>query len=155
MRISDWSSDVCSSDLGIEVVVLDLARSIEAFPPPEGVEAIACDASDEAQVAAAFDAIAAGGARLDALVNFVGFTNEPKPIEAMALAEWNEIIAGSLTSAFLLSPAAIPLLRAFGKGAKIHVSSTFGVWGPQSGSDRDRVGQGKRVSVRFDFGGAS
>src|SRR3546814_20309249 len=62
-------------EAGIEVVVLDLARSIEAFPPPEGVEAIACDASDEAQVAAAFDAIAAGGARLDPLVNFVGFPN--------------------------------------------------------------------------------
>src|SRR3546814_12576048 len=92
-------------EAGIEVAVLDLARSIEAFPPPEGVEAIACDASDEAQVAAAFDAIAAGGARLDALVNFVGFTNEPKPIEAMALAAWNEIIAGSLTSAFQIGRA--------------------------------------------------
>src|SRR3546814_16186130 len=51
----------------------------------------------------------------------------------MALAEWNEIIAGSLTSAFLLSRAAIPLLRASGKGAMIHVSSTFVVWVPQSG----------------------
>src|SRR3546814_18774361 len=102
--------------------VLDRARSIEALPPPEGVEAIACDASDEAQVAAAFDAIAAGGARLDALVNFVGFTNEPKPIEAMALAEWHEIIAGSLTSAFLLSRAAIPPLRASGKGAMYQFS---------------------------------
>lgn len=120
-------------DAGLEVWVLDLARSIEAFPPPKGVQAIACDASDEGQVAAAFEAIAAGGVHLDALVNFVGFTNEPKPIEAMALAEWNEIIAGSLTSAFLLSRAAIPLLRAGGNGAIVHVSSTFGVWVPQSG----------------------
>src|SRR3546814_20238265 len=103
-------------EAGIEVVVLDRARSIEAFPPPEGVEAIACDASDEAQVAAAFDAIAAGGARLDALVNFVGFTNEPKPIEATALAAWNEIIAGSLTSALLLHRPEHPLLPAAGKG---------------------------------------
>src|SRR3546814_15776165 len=145
MRISDWSSDVCSSDLGIEVVVLDLARSIEAFPPPEGVEAIACDASDEAQVAAAFDAIAAGGARLDALVNFVGFTNEPKPIEAMALAEWNEIIAGSLTSPFLLSRAAIPLLRASGKGAMLHVPSTFGVWVPPGSEARGGGKEGVRT----------
>src|SRR3546814_15366312 len=70
-------------EAGIEVVVLDLARSIEAFPPPEGVEAIPCDASDEAQVAAAFDAIAEGVARLDALVNSVGFTHAPTPHHAV------------------------------------------------------------------------
>lgn len=120
-------------DAGLDVVVLDLDRSIAAFPPPEGVLAIACDASDEAQVADAFAAVAAKGPKLDALINLVGFTNEPKALADMALAEWNEIIAGSLTSAFLLSRAAIPLLREAPSAAIVHVSSTFGVWVPQTG----------------------
>lgn len=122
-----------AADAGLDVVVLDLPGAIEAFPPPQGVRAIACDASDEAQVVAAFDAMAKDAPHLDAFINFVGFTNEPKPLEAMALAEWNEIITGSLTSAFLLSRAAIPLLRAADSAAIVHVSSTFGVWVPQSG----------------------
>src|SRR3546814_17564664 len=42
-------------------------------------------------------------------------------------------MAVSLTRSFLLSRAAIPMLWASGKGAMIHVSSTFGVWVPQSG----------------------
>jgi len=120
-------------DAGLDVIVLDLARSIEAFPPPEDVQAVACDASDEAQVAQAFEAIAGRGGRLDALVNLVGFTNEPRALADMPLAEWNEILTGSLTSAFLLSRAAIPLLRAAPDAAMVHVSSTFGVWVPQTG----------------------
>ena len=118
---------------GLDVIVLDLARSIDAFPPPEGVLTVACDASDEAQVKRAFEVIAAQGARLDALINLVGFTNEPKALADMPLAEWNEILTGSLTSAFLLSRAAMPLLRQAPGAAMVHVSSTFGVWVPQAG----------------------
>jgi len=120
-------------EAGLDVIVLDLARSIEALPPPEEVLAVACDASDEAQVKRAFEMIAAQGARLDALINLVGFTNEPKALADMPLAEWNEILTGSLTSAFLLSANAIPLLRQAPDAAMVHVSSTFGVWVPQTG----------------------
>lgn len=118
---------------GLDVVVLDLPQSIAANPPPAGVQAIPCDASNEAQVIDAFDQIAINGPRLDALVNLVGFTNEPRALAEMSLTEWQEIITGSLTSAFLLSRSATPLLRVAPTAAMVHVSSTFGVWVPQSG----------------------
>ena len=118
---------------GLDVIVLDLPQSIAANPPPAGVHAIACDASDEAQVLAAFAEIAVRGPRLDALINLVGFTNEPRALADMPLAEWQEIITGSLTSAFLLRRSATPVLKAAPTGAVVHVSSTFGVWVPQVG----------------------
>ena len=42
---------------GAEVAVLDLPRSIAAFPPPARVRCIGLDATDEASVAAGFAAL--------------------------------------------------------------------------------------------------
>ena len=114
-------------EFDLQVAVLDLKASIEAFPPPEGVLSIACDGTDEASVNTAFAQIEDDWKSLDALVNFVGFTNERRKIEAMSLAEWNEILTGSLTSAFLINRAALPLLRKGRERAIVNTSSTFGV----------------------------
>ena len=114
-------------ELGLRVAVLDLPRSLEEFPVPDGVLGVACDATSEDAVGAAFAAVGREWGALDSLVNFVGFTNERRTIEAMPLGEWNEIITGSLTSAFLLAHAAIPLLRNGTSPSIVSTSSTFGV----------------------------
>ncbi len=114
-------------EMGLEIAVLDLKQSIEAFPPPAGVISMTCDATDEASVNAAFAALDKKWHALDALVNFVGFTNERRTIENMSLPEWNEIINGSLTSAFLINRAALPLLKKGKERAIVNTSSTFGV----------------------------
>jgi len=108
------------------VTVVDQPRAIAAYPPPAGVEAIGLDATDEDSVATAFEAVRSQGAGLDGLVNLVGFTNTRRTLEELSLAEWNEILTGSLTSAFLLARAAAPFLRAR-SGAIVNTSSTFGV----------------------------
>ena len=106
---------------GEEVAVFDLARSLERHPVPAGVRALALDAASETSVAEAFAAL--GWPSLDGFVNLVGFTPPLQPIEPMALQTWNETVAGNLGAAFLLSRAALPLLRASGAGAVVHVSS--------------------------------
>lgn len=118
---------------GIDVTVLDLAVSIAAHPVPEGVRAIACDATDEQSVRQTFAAIEQAGPAIDALVNLVGFTKEQIPLEAMNAAEWDEIMDGTLRSAFLIARAAMPLLRRSGAGAIVNTSSTFGVRVPYPG----------------------
>lgn len=116
---------------GIEVTVLDLPVSIAAHPLPPGIRAIACDATSEESVNAAFAQLGDDG--IDALINLVGFTKEQITIEQMPAVEWDEIMDGTLRSAFLIARAAMPLLRKSGAGAIVNTSSTFGVRVPYPG----------------------
>jgi len=120
-------------EIGLEVVAIDLAGPLEEFPPPPGVWTIACDATDEASVAAAFGAIDDRWQAVDHVVNFVGFTKARTNVEDMDLDDWREIVDGSLTSAFLVARSAIPLLRRGDAPTLLNTSSTFGVRVAQSG----------------------
>lgn len=60
--------------------------------------------------------------RLDALVNNAGI-GISKPVEELALAEWNRVLATNLTGAFLCSKYAAPHLRAQ-RGAIVNIAST-------------------------------
>ena len=120
-------------ELGLKVAVIDLARSFDEFPAPDEAMPVVCDATDEASVAAAFSTIEGDWGAVDHLVNFVGFTKERTPVEEMALAEWQEIVDGCLTSAFLVARHGIPLLRRGKAPTLVNTSSTFGVLVRQSG----------------------
>ncbi|MGE5894956.1 MAG: glucose 1-dehydrogenase [bacterium] len=62
--------------------------------------------------------------RIDVLVNNAGTMNYmDKPIEELALRDWNEVISVNLTGAFLCSKYAVPSLREH-KGSIINISST-------------------------------
>ncbi|MBK7263326.1 MAG: SDR family oxidoreductase [Rubrivivax sp.] len=111
----------------LELVVLDLERSIAAAPPPPGVLAIACDALHEDQVQRALGEVGAHWGACDALVNLVGYTHERTPVERLPSAQWDDIVDGTLRSAFLLSREVIPLLKAGRAPSMVHTSSTFGV----------------------------
>lgn len=115
-------------ELDLRVAVIDQPTALEKFAPPADVLAIASDATAEVSVAAAFGSIEDHWGALDSAINLVGFTKESVRVDEMALEEWRDVIDGSLTSAFLVSRFALPLLKASDEIASlVHTSSTFGV----------------------------
>jgi 3-oxoacyl-[acyl-carrier protein] reductase len=114
---------------GLRVVVFDLPASIERHPPPLKAFAMALDASDEDGVIEAFADLELHMGGLDAMVNLVGFRASDHRLEDLPLEKWREAIDGNLTSAFLLSRAALRLMRKSGGGSIVHVSSGMGVYG--------------------------
>jgi NAD(P)-dependent dehydrogenase (short-subunit alcohol dehydrogenase family) len=60
--------------------------------------------------------------RLDALVNNVGIGIN-KPVEELALAEWNQVLATNLTAMFLMVKYAVPHLRQ-ARGGIVNIAST-------------------------------
>jgi 3-oxoacyl-[acyl-carrier protein] reductase len=99
--------------IGLEVAALDLPRSLAEFPPAGARRVVALDATDEAQVASAFDEVGrAFGGRLDGLVNLAGFPNRHVPFHELSLAEWQEAVDGGLKTTYLGCRAAVPLLEA-------------------------------------------
>jgi 3-oxoacyl-[acyl-carrier protein] reductase len=103
---------VVSACLGAEaeVAVLDLPRSLAAFPPPARVRSFGLDATDEASVAAAFAALDAAWGALDGYVGLAGFMTRRTPVAETAPEAWDELVDGNLRSAFLCARAALPLL---------------------------------------------
>lgn len=86
--------------------------------------AIRCDVADEAAVAAAFDAVETAWGPAEVLINSAGLNMSGVPVRAMALAQWNRLIATDLTGAFLVSRRFL-LGRGerVGDAAIIHISS--------------------------------
>src|SRR2546425_12593716 len=66
--------------------------------------------------------------RLDILVNNAG-TNIRKPIHEYTLAEWHRVLDTNLTSAFLCSHAAYPLMKQAGGGKVINIGSMMSIFG--------------------------
>lgn len=87
---------------------------------------IQADATDEAQVTRAVGDAEAALGPADILVNNVGFGANPKPIEELALEEWNRFIGINLTSAFLVTRAVLPGMRARAYGRIVNLASVAG-----------------------------
>jgi NAD(P)-dependent dehydrogenase (short-subunit alcohol dehydrogenase family) len=85
------------------------------------VEWIPADIADPADVEALRQRVAAGGS-LDLLVNNAGIMVR-KPLEELAVAEWQRVLAVNLTGPFLCSRAFAPLLRAR-HGSIVNIAST-------------------------------
>ena len=71
--------------------------------------------------------------RLDLLVNSAGVFY-PALAEDTTAREWDETIAVNLTAVFMLSRAALPLLRARGGGAIVNIASDWGLIGGRQGA---------------------
>jgi 3-oxoacyl-[acyl-carrier protein] reductase len=67
--------------------------------------------------------------RVDALVNLAGGTFHKKPIEDLALAEWQEILDANLKSTFLCCRAVIGGMKQRKTGSIVNTSSNFGFTG--------------------------
>ena len=97
-----------------------------------GAEAIGlqADVSAESSVRALFAAIEAQIGRLDILVNNAGVNpvldGRKRAVEDMPLEIWNRALAVNLTGPFLVSRAAIPLLKRNSWGRIVNLSSRAG-----------------------------
>lgn len=87
---------------------------------------IEAEATDEAAVAAAVATAEKEVGPPDILVNNVGFGANPRPLEDLNLAEWNEFLSINLTSAFLVTKAVLPGMRARGVGRIVNLASIAG-----------------------------
>jgi 2-deoxy-D-gluconate 3-dehydrogenase len=90
--------------------------------------AIEADVADEAAVNALVQGTVDRFGRLDILVNNAGM-NIRKPVHELTLAEWRRVIDTNLTSAFLASRAAYPIMKKHGGGKIINIGSMMSIFG--------------------------
>jgi NAD(P)-dependent dehydrogenase (short-subunit alcohol dehydrogenase family) len=80
------------------------------------VLAVPGDVRDEQSVAELFAAIRQQFGRLDILVNSAGIAHAFIPVIKLQLETWNDVLATNLTGTFLVTQAALPLMK---RGATI------------------------------------
>ncbi|MBI4245930.1 MAG: glucose 1-dehydrogenase [Candidatus Rokubacteria bacterium] len=116
----------------IVVAARNQAKSRAAVAALEelGAEAVALavDVVDETSVAGLVQAVGDRWGRLDVLVNNAGI-NIRKPVQDLAPAEWRRVLDTNLTSTFLLSRAAYPVMKAQGGGKIINIGSMLSIFG--------------------------
>jgi len=95
-----------------------------------GVRAIsvAADVTDKDAVAAMVERTVRDFGRIDILVNNAGI-NIRKPPQELDITEWESVIRTNLTSAFLCSQAAYPVMKAAGGGKIINIGSMLSIFG--------------------------
>jgi len=106
---------------------LEAAKACASSVP--GAFAVKMDVADEASVEAAMAEILAQAGRLDILANNAGINTMAHRvnIDEFPLAEWERIIRVDLTGLYLVSRAAIPLLRKAGASRIINIASVLGI----------------------------
>jgi len=92
------------------------------------VEPVACDLTDDAQIATAAQRVLDHFGAPDAIIHSAGVIKRAR-IEATSTAALDEQLAVNLRAPFLLTRALLPAMRAAGRGRIVHVgsiSSTLG-----------------------------
>jgi NAD(P)-dependent dehydrogenase (short-subunit alcohol dehydrogenase family) len=111
------------AEQGVGVAVLDRdAAAAERVAGEVGGTAVPADVTDPAAVAAALDEAAARLGPLTDVVSNAGI-GRWKPLESITDAEWRLLVDVNLTGAFYVLRAAIPHLRAAGRGSVVHVAT--------------------------------
>ena len=114
---------------------LDLAEEVRGLIRDMGrrTVAVAADVSRPEDVARLVATVKAELGPVDILVNNAGIAR-PQALEDISLNDWNEVLAANLTSAFMLTQAVLPDMRAKGFGRIVNISSVAaqlgGVVGP-------------------------
>ena len=111
---------------GAEVFLLDIDRAA-GTASAEGVGTfIECDVTSGDSIDAALGAVEASFGRLDVLVNNAGGFGVQRTTEEVEPEEWNRLLQLNLTSVYLMSRRALPLLRASEAGRIINLGSLAG-----------------------------
>jgi len=90
---------------------------------------VRCDVTSEADIAAAIDTCVTTFGSLDVMINNAGISGVTGPIADTPLADYERTMAILLTSVFLGTKLAYPIMKAQGDGVIINTSSTAGVQG--------------------------
>ena len=113
---------------GAEVYLIDVDdRGAEAAAGIDGSVFLRCDLTLEDEVKATVDAIDSRSGRIDVLVNNAGGFPVVKDLEETSLEEWRRILDVNLTSVFLMTRAALPLIRRSGAGRIVNLGSLAGL----------------------------
>jgi ketoreductase RED2 len=113
-------------------IVVNSASSVDAGEALAADLPEACyvqgDISDPATGAALVDAARQRWGRLDGLVNNAGVTTDVpiQDVDALTAEHWNRILSVNVTGTFLVSQAALPLLREAPDGWIVNISSVAG-----------------------------
>jgi len=110
----------------VYLVDIDAERGPTAASQVEGATFIRCDLTSEEQVIAAAGQVGHEAGRIDVLVNNAGGFGTARSIEDTTLEEWRQVIDVNLTSVFLMSRAALPLLRKSDGGRIVNLGSLAG-----------------------------
>jgi 3-oxoacyl-[acyl-carrier protein] reductase len=111
---------------GATVYLLDIDEE-NGGASAEGVGTfLRCDVTSPDSIAETFGAIDAAKGRLDVLVNNAGGFGTQRATEDVPFDEWQKLVHLNLTSVFLMSQAAIPLLRKSDAGRIINIGSLAG-----------------------------
>ena len=113
---------------GAEVYLVDIdaGRGATAASLVDNGVFIACDLTSEEQVRVATGQIMDAAGRIDVLVNNAGGFGTARSIEDTTLEEWRQVMDVNLTSVFLMTRAALPLLRKSDSGRIINLGSLAG-----------------------------
>jgi len=84
--------------------VRELKQKLGAFVHP-------CDVRDERSVGKFFAAVKRRFGRVDVLVNNAGIAGRSRNVGQISPADWREIIETNLTGMFLVTRAALPLMK--------------------------------------------
>jgi 2-dehydro-3-deoxy-D-gluconate 5-dehydrogenase len=120
--------------VGARVVIAarNIAKSAAAVEllKSSGAQALAIevDVTNENSVARLFEQTQARCGHIDILINNAGI-NIRKPVQALAFAEWQQVVATNLDSAFLCCRAAYPHLKSAGGGKIINIGSMLSIFG--------------------------
>src|SRR6266516_2444997 len=90
------------------------------------VLALRADVTRSADIGRALDAVIARWSRLDILVNNAGGFAVIRPTEEITEEEWQSILASNLTSVFLCSKAALPIMKQQRYGRIVNLASVVG-----------------------------
>ena len=88
------------------------AQPLQVLADEVAATALPTDVTDEAAVRALFEAVVDRHGRLDLLVNNAGAFGAPRELDAVPLAEWQDVVAVNLTGVFLCSREAFRVMRA-------------------------------------------
>ena len=92
-------------------------------------KAFVCDVSKEEDILKCVDDVVASFGQIDILVNNAAISDNKNMFD-LTTAEWNKVLAITLTAPFLLTKAVAKAMIARGKGGRIvNVSSTSGYFG--------------------------
>lgn len=112
-----------ASDHGYEVCVMDTPASLSAHPPQAA--AFAVDARSESSMKSACSQACEKHGPFDGFVNLCGYLGAPDPLVSVTPEDWNDVVQGNLTAAWLsarccaeaLAPGAAMVIVGSGLGA--------------------------------------
>ena len=113
---------------GAKVFLVDVDRESgsSAAATIEDAIFVPCDLTSEEEVVATVDEIGRSSDRIDVLVNNAGGFPAAHGLEDTTVDEWRRILDVNLTSVFLMTRAALPLIRRSDAGRIVNLGSLAG-----------------------------